>query len=377
MLRGNYFDGRSTRVRVVNLSIVGEDLVITGEDVDLRVPFTQVKVDERLGGAPRRLSLPDGTSCEIRDLNALDTLLSVVAHRDGWVERMQRHVQFVLFSCLACVLLAVAAYRWGLPWAAAEGARYLPPAIGKTLSVQVLKVLDGRILLPSKISGEHQQALSAEFHALRLPEGGTADNALLFRESPQLGTNAFTLPDGTIVLLDGLITSIGDDQQTLGVLAHELGHAHGRHGLQLLLQSSAVGAFWAFYVGDISHLLAVAPAAVLQARYSQDLEQQADDYAAALLVRNGMSPGLLADALERLTAREAGVANAGYLSSHPSADKRMRHLRALATASRGKLAAPRQHPGASLTNNSTYVDILTCRALPMPRVRPTCCSPLC
>ncbi len=116
------------------------------------------------------------------------------------------------------------------------------------------------------------------------------------------------------------------------MLAHELGHAHGRHGLQLLLQSSAVGAFLTFYVGDISSLLAAAPAAVVQARYSQDLERQADDYAAALLLHNGMSPGLLADALKKLADSHPGFSQGGYLSTHPATDERMRRLRALAVA---------------------------------------------
>lgn len=332
MLQADYFDGRSTRVRVVNVSVVGADLVIAGEDVDFRVPFAQIKVDERLGRAPRRLRLNDGTFLEIRDLDALDALLSSTAHRDGRVDRLQRHLYFVLFSCVACVVLVLVAYKWGLPWAAAKGAHHLPPAVGRTLSVQALKILDGGILMPSKIAEERQQALSAEFHALRLPEGGTPDSALLFRDSPQLGANAFTLPDGTIIVLDDLITAIGDDRQTLAVLAHELGHAHGRHGLQLLLQSSAVGAFWALYIGDISQLLAAAPAAVVQARYSQNLEQQADDYAAALLLHNGMSPELLADALKTLAASHPGTSTGDYLSSHPSTDERMRHLRLLGAA---------------------------------------------
>jgi Zn-dependent protease with chaperone function len=330
MLHANYFDGRSTRVRAVNLSLVGEDLVIAGEDINFRVPFAHITVDERLGRAPRRLRLEDGTFCEVRDLEALDTLLASAAHRDGWVDRMQRHLQFVLFSVVVCVVLAAVAYRWGLPWAAAKAAHRLPPAIGKTLSVQSLKLLDGKILMPSKIAEERRQALSAKFHALRLPEGGTPDSELLFRSSTPLGANAFTLPDGTIIVLDELITSIGDDQQILAVFAHELGHAHGRHGLQLLLQSSAVGAFWTIYVGDISNLLAAAPAAVLQARYSQDLEQQADDYGAALLEQNGMSPALLADALKKLAESHSGSSKGGYLSSHPSTDERMRHLRLLA-----------------------------------------------
>jgi Zn-dependent protease with chaperone function len=332
MLQANYFDGRSTRVRAVHLSVVGADLVIAGDGIDLRVPFASVKVDERLGRAPRRLRLEEGSFCEVRDLDALDALLSSTAHRDGWVDRMQRHLQFVLFACVACGMFAVVAYEWGLPWAAAKGARHLPPAIGKTLSAQALKVLDGGILTPSAIAEKSQQALSAKFHALRLPEGGTPGSALLFRRSPQLGANAFTLPDGTIIVLDDLIASIGGDEQTLAVLAHELGHVHGRHGLQMLLQSSVVGAFLTFYVGDISHLLAAAPAAMVQARYSQDFERQADDYGAALLVHNGMSPGLLADALKRLAEAHPEFSKAGYLSSHPPTDERMRRLRQLAAS---------------------------------------------
>ena len=330
MLRASYFDGRSTRVRVVDLSVAGGDLVIAGEDVDVRIPFAEIQVDERLGRAPRRLRLKDGAYCEVIDLDGLDTLLSWAGHRDGLVDRMQRNLQFVLFAFVACVVLAIVTYKWGLPWAAAQGARRLPPVIGKTLSAQALKQLDGRILLSSKIPAERQRALNAQFHALRLPEGGTPDSPLLFRASPQLGPNAFTLPDGTIILLDDLVTSIDNDRQILAVLTHELGHAHGHHGLQLLLQTSAVGAFLTLYIGDISHLLAAAPAAVVQAKYSQDLEQQADDYGAALLRYNGLSPGLLADALKKLSDSHPHSASFGYLSSHPSTDERMRHLRALA-----------------------------------------------
>ncbi|MDB6083702.1 MAG: peptidase family protein [Gammaproteobacteria bacterium] len=332
MLRANYFDGRSTRVRAVNVSMVGEDLVIAGEDIHCCIPFARVTVDERLGRAPRRLRLKDGAFCEVRDLDALDEMLSSTAHRDGWVDRMQRHLPFVLFSFVVCAALAVAAYEWGLPWAAAWAAHNLPPSIGKTLSAQTLKLVDGKIFVPSKIAEDRRQVLSAKFHALRLPEGGTSDSELLFRGSPQLGANAFTLPDGTIIVLDDLLATVHEDPQVLAVFAHELGHAHGRHSLQLLLQSSAVGAFWTLYVGDISSLLAAAPAALVEARYSQELERAADDYAAALLINNGMSPALLAEALGKLAQSQAASSADGYLSSHPTTDERMRHLQQLAAS---------------------------------------------
>ena len=337
MLQANYFDGHSTRLRVVELSTSGEDLIVTGEGIDLRVPFSQVRVDERLGRASRRLRFQDGAFCEVRDVDALDVLLKSVGHRDGHVDRMQRHLRWILAATILSVLLSMAAYKWGLPWAAAQGARRLPPAVGRMLSAQTMRVLDGRFLLPSKIPGARREALTAEFNRLRLPEGGAPRSALLFRGSPQFGSNAFTLPDGTIILLDDLVTSMKDDRQVMAVLSHESGHVRGHHSLQLLLEGSAVGAFWTFYAGDISGLLAAAPAAMAQAKFSQSLEQAADDYGAELLVCNQMSPAFLADALETIAKSHPELSSAGgFLASHPSTAARLQRLRGLAASSKAE-----------------------------------------
>jgi Zn-dependent protease with chaperone function len=327
VVQAHYFDGQSTKIRLVELSVVGQELFIRGEGVDLHGPFSQVKVDEKLGRAPRRLRLPDGAFCEVRDLDALDTLLAQASHRDGWVDRVQRQLQLALLCLVLSAVLAVAAYKWLLPWAAELGAQRMPVAVGRTLSAQTLRILDDKLLLPSKLPAERRKSLTAEFRKLRMVEGGAPSSVLLFRNSPSLGSNAFTLPDGTIILLDDLVTSLSDDREIMAVLSHELGHARGHHSLQLLLQSSAVAAFWTFYVGDISSLVAAAPTALLQAKYSQELEQQADDYGAAFLRNNGMSPALLADALETIAKFHPGSAADGYLASHPSTEQRLRHLR--------------------------------------------------
>lgn len=273
----------------------------------------------------------------MRDLEALDGLLAALGHRDGATDRLQRQSRYVLAACIVFLGLALVFVKWGLPWAAALAASRLPPAVSNTLSSETLKLLDGQVLLPSRLEQERRRTLEREFHALRLPGGGRAASVLLFRNSPQLGANAFTLPDGSIILLDDLVKDLGDDRRILAVLAHELGHAHAHHGLRLLLQSSAIGALLVVYLGDVSNLLAGASAAVLQARYSQDFERQADDYAASVLSLNAMSPALLAEALEKLAAAHSAAAPPGYLSSHPPTDERIRHLR-----SRGS-PLPRAH----------------------------------
>jgi len=325
-LQANYFDGRSTRIHPVSLSAEGADLVLSGQGIELRVPITSVRIDERLGGAPRKLRFQDGSFCEVREVAALDALLSAAGHRDGWVDRAQHGLRHILFSSIAFIALSFLAYRFGLPAAAAWLAVRLPPSVGETLTVQALRALDGNLLLDSNLDKARQESLTKEFRALELPNGGTPHSKLLFRRSPGLGPNAFTLPDGTIVVLDELITTLGNDDQIIAVLSHELGHAYGHHGLRLLLESSAIGAFWTFYAGDMSQLIAAAPAAVMQAKYSQELEQQADDYGAALMLANHRSPALLADALEKLL-RAKPHAHEGYLASHPPSDERMRRLR--------------------------------------------------
>jgi len=331
VVSATYLDGRSTRIRPVSLSLAGDELVVRGEDVDFRVPFTGVSIDERLGRAPRRLRFPDGSFCEVRDLEALDALLALTPHRDGSVDRLQRQLKFALLAGLACIALVIFGYKVVLPWAAERAAARLPPMMGRTLSAQTLEVLDRSLLSPSKIPLERRDTLRSRFRSLQLPEGGHPGYRLLFRSSPQLGPNAFTLPDGTIIVLDQLITLVDNDDRILAVIAHELGHAHGHHGLQLLLRSTAVGAFLTLYVGDISQLLAAAPAAVVQAQYSQDLEREADDYGARLLTDNGLSPELLALVLTSLTKAHPGASKGGYLASHPPTQERIRHLHQLAT----------------------------------------------
>lgn len=330
MVQAQYVDVRSTRVRAVILTVDAGEVVIAGDGIERREPLDSVAFDERLGNAPRRVRFADGSFCEVRDHAGLSELMKAAQLRDGWVDRAQRHLHWVVLSVVACVLLVSAAYRWGLPWAARVLAQRLPPAVGVALSAQTLKALDGGLLQPSKLDAKRQEALRGEFQALRLPGGGKPQWTLLFRRSPALGANAFTLPDGTIVLLDDLVTQLDDDRKTMAVLAHEAGHAQERHGLQLLLRSSAVGAFLAFYLGDVSQLLAAAPAALVQAKYSQALEGQADEYGAALMRANGLSPALLADALQQLSKSHPETSGVAYLKSHPPTTERMRRLRELA-----------------------------------------------
>ena len=329
----NYFDGHSSRVRAVRLSAVGGELRIVGVDFERSIRFSDLHVDERLGHAARRLRLADGAICEVNDLVGLDELLAASGHRDGWVDRLQRHRTAILSCLLVFLMLSAAAYRWGLPWAAEKAAARIPASVARKISTQVIEALDGTYLKNSALDEDRRRKLDSSFRSLLSPELRSQGARLLFRSSPRIGPNAFTLPDGTVVVLDELATLL-TDEQLAAVLAHELGHAHERHGLQMLLRSSIVGAFLTFYVGDISQLLTAAPVALIEARYSQEFEREADDEGAALLRAHGLPPTLLADALDRLAKARPDLASGGYLSSHPATATRIARIRNLGIAGR-------------------------------------------
>ena len=151
-----------------------------------------------------------------------------------------------------------------------------------------------------------------------------------FRKSPSIGANALALPGGTIVITDDLVKLAQDDREILGVLAHESGHVVRRHGERQILQGSAIVLLVTWFVGDANALAAAAPTALLQAKYSRDLEREADAHAIGVLRRNGIPTRYLASILERFARTEPSGGNASmldYLSTHPATAERLARLR--------------------------------------------------
>ena len=85
----------------------------------------------------------------------------------------------------------------------------------------------------------------------------------------------------------------------------------------------------------MGEVLPFTPTALLQAKYSRDLEREADRHAMTMLAGNGIPRERLAVMLERIdsSVRESGDAGviAGYLSSHPVTRERLEAIRGGAT----------------------------------------------
>jgi Zn-dependent protease with chaperone function len=273
----------------------------------------------------------DGGRCEVEDLQGFAALFPAgpgpYRLESGWM--------YAMMALILAAGLAVAAYRWGLPYLARSVADRIPDAMVKQMDRYWLDNLDDGALRASLLDGARRHAIERRVTDLILPPGAVRPQ-LVFRSSDRLGPNAFALPGGSVVILDGLVELADDDDEIVAVLAHEIGHVSRRHTLRQVLQASLVGLMVAWYLGDSSGLLAVAPSVLLQTRYSRDLERSADGFAIDVMRLNHIPPSRLADMLSKLQARQMQDAAdivrrpdsmLDYLSSHPASEERIAILR--------------------------------------------------
>lgn len=341
MLEAIYFDGLTAKKRPVRLTFRNGNVTVLGEDVDFSEPFTAGMLSEKLGKAPRQLYFGNRAYCLIEDHAALEAMLRDAGFKpQSMVSHLEARWRYAAVALLVTVLAIVAAYIWALPVIADEIAQRIPPGFTAKMDQQTLLLLEkSTALTPSTLTTAQQQVIRQRFQALQVPAGQTkpAFN-LIFRHSEAIGPNAFALPGGTILVTDQLVKLAGPAQQdqVIGVLAHELGHLYHRHALRQFVQGSVVAVVMTWYLGDISSLLATVPTAMLQTKYSRQLENEADDYAIQVLKANQMSPALLADMLMKLEgyyqlkkplAKDSHALDE-YFSTHPLTQSRIKKLRA-------------------------------------------------
>lgn len=332
-MAASYFDGQHSEPIPVVVSLRAGQLVVFGPGVDRTVPYGQANVTDALGSTPRLIRFADGAFCEVTDVGMLGRLLAAHGHHEKRVVQWEGSLTRIVAAGVALLALLVVGYRYGVPVLAAVAAEHVPDKLVTVTSQETLKLLD-RVFGATELDEARRMRLIERFKRLRWPDGeGVRQYEILFRKSEALGPNAMALPSGTLIVTDALVTLAASDDEIVAVLAHEAGHVEHHHGLRLVFQNSVVALVITWLVGDVSTLLAAAPTALLQAKYSRDFERDADAYAVSLLRFNNIETGHFAKMLERIEAsaddthKNPGVAMLDYLSSHPVTGERLEALR--------------------------------------------------
>ena len=170
----------------------------------------------------------------------------------------------------------------------------------------------------------------------KLTEGVTdADGiALNFKVYDVIDINAFACPDGSVRVFSSLMDIMNDDE-LMGIIGHEIGHVLKHHSknafrTQLLTGAAkdAVSAAGGVAAKLSDSQLGSLATSLVDAKYSQKQEKEADNCGYDFLVANGRNPWGMVMAFEKMMKmeQEAG-AQSSYVqkmfSSHPETKSRI------------------------------------------------------
>ncbi|MBE7636864.1 M48 family metalloprotease [Sneathiella sp. P13V-1] len=140
--------------------------------------------------------------------------------------------------------------------------------------------------------------------------------------------NAFAVPGGTIVIMDGLIKASKHPNALAGVIAHEYSHAAFDHPIRLYASNVGIAAFLSLLLGDTSGgtALAVLGQMMLGASYSRDLEEEADNHAIELMSKLSMDVSHMVPLLKSIQEDHSDSGFFTLFNSHPEMGERIEQI---------------------------------------------------
>ncbi|MDI3324613.1 M48 family metallopeptidase [Pontibacterium granulatum] len=331
-LEAYFYDGQTSRRTqcVLEIDTAGRFVLPKG----LSWSWQQVEVSARIGDTARFLDLPDGSRLESGQNDLIDQLCTLYhpqPRSQGMLHILESRLRYVAVA----VVITILAIWWfiadGVPALSNQVAQRLPAEITQELGAETLTFFEkARIFGPSQLSDEQQATIRTRFQTLVAEQPSGFKYKLHFRDAGHtIGANALALPSGDILITDQLIELAEHPDAILGVLAHEVGHVEHRHSLRMILQSSTYPLIVTAVTGDTSlatTVLAALPTMMIEAHYSRDFEEEADLFAKAYMTRHGIDSTHLGRLLAAMESAANGNGQAGWLSSHPATDERVKLL---------------------------------------------------
>lgn len=336
--RAIYFDGVVSKKRAVTL-VFGEDALEIAED-GARVaawPYVEIRrapaADDAL--RLRATSAPELARLQLGDPEAKARLAALCPALDS-ADSADVSSRKIVLGSLAAVGSILGLLFLGVPYAADVIADHIPLALeqrlGRVAEKQVRAIIPGaRCTAQPGVAALRKLSEKLQAGAdLRLPA-----NIIAYSSNTP---NAFALPGGSVFLLSGLLAKAQNQDEIVGVLAHELGHLQHRDHVRRMIANGGGAYLIGLLFGDVTGggALVFAGKQLFFASHSRETEAAADAFAAQALARLGRPAKPLGELLLRITGpEEDGVFT--ILHDHPLSKER---LQALAALDKGATSAP-------------------------------------
>jgi predicted Zn-dependent protease len=147
-------------------------------------------------------------------------------------------------------------------------------------------------------------------------------------ESDQI--NAFAAPGGFVYFYTGLLFQMDSEAEMAAVMAHEISHVVGRHGIKRLQAALGASLVYELVFGDdasqVTNTAIQVGLSLAFAGYSREHEREADQFGIHYMRKAGYDPNGAIGMFEKLAAlggAEYGNVFEGLVASHPETKERI------------------------------------------------------
>lgn len=319
------FDGKEAKSHPVQVILDPEGLTVKGHpEGGVHRPKEMALVD-RHGNGDFRLELKamPGSLLLVRSGEALRLIDDWRWFRKGLTHGIGGPGKILTLFALTAALGAFL-YLYGLDWASSAVMQALPERMDRKLGAAVIGSFTEQAASDSDaVLASALRKSAAEVAALG---GPGLDSVRIFVVRDTSIVNAFAFPGGFIVAYSGLLMRMDDQQEWLGLLAHEAAHVSLRHGTRRIVRSAMLAGMASLFFGDVSGLSSVLlenAQLLLSLDYSRKDEAEADAFAREKLPAAGHSVEGLVGLFEKLDSLQQVPGWAGFLSSHPATGDRL------------------------------------------------------
>jgi beta-barrel assembly-enhancing protease len=139
--------------------------------------------------------------------------------------------------------------------------------------------------------------------------------------------NAFTLPNGHLLIYSGLILASDNQEELIGVICHEIAHMQLNHVMKKLVKEVGLSVILSMTTGNSgSEILNETARLLSSSAFDRKLEKEADIKAVEYLITAKINPEPFANFLYKQSNNDKALKYLTWVSTHPDSKERAKYI---------------------------------------------------